>query len=220
MTGSSPLTRGKQGRIQVQGRIRGLIPAHAGKTPAVRVSGFAGAAHPRSRGENKAVPLTLARASGSSPLTRGKQGRALDTCKSVGLIPAHAGKTWPTPRLMTSAWAHPRSRGENNPFRSRSTRPPGSSPLTRGKQPVSVALNATPGLIPAHAGKTVVSLDMWCCVPAHPRSRGENPCLFGRQGPLHGSSPLTRGKRVPLLSWQELVRLIPAHAGKTGASGR
>ena len=32
-----------------------------------------------------------------------------------------------------------------------------------------------------------------------------------------GSSPLTRGKRLTPDAWQQLVRLIPAHAGKTRA---
>ena len=50
--GSSPLTRGKlvaQGRERV---VRGLIPAHAGKTSRTRPRARCARAHPRSRGEN------------------------------------------------------------------------------------------------------------------------------------------------------------------------
>ena len=50
--GSSPLTRGKPpdgGRAHHQ---RGLIPAHAGKTPCLGNCANQGGAHPRSRGEN------------------------------------------------------------------------------------------------------------------------------------------------------------------------
>ena len=91
--GSSPLTRGKRER-RVDGGDKGrLIPAHAGKTHYAEFNGTRLWAHPRSRGENNAVPLTDARASGSSPLTRGKQIVGLDKVAPQRLIPAHAGKT-------------------------------------------------------------------------------------------------------------------------------
>ena len=50
---------------------------------------------------------------GSSPLTRGKRERNVQTVHENRLIPAHAGKTQsPSPESITTA-AHPRSRGEN-----------------------------------------------------------------------------------------------------------
>ena len=53
--GSSPLTRGKhQSRRECCGRM-GLIPAHAGKTPAPDGRLDTDRAHPRSRGENAVV---------------------------------------------------------------------------------------------------------------------------------------------------------------------
>ena len=93
-SGSSPLTRGKLCRCLLLRQSRGLIPAHAGKTPC-RISSFRYAeAHPRSRGENSTGSPRPASRRGSSPLTRGKprtphRGRA-----HPRLIPAHAGKTW------------------------------------------------------------------------------------------------------------------------------
>ena len=52
---------------------------------------------------------------------------------------------------------------------------------------------------------------------AHPRSRGENcPSIRSRRLAL-GSSPLTRGKLKHLTLRQMVLRLIPAHAGKTPA---
>ena len=50
-------------------------------------------AHPRSRGENRAVGLVLHRGGGSSPLTRGKRFFGALVQNKVRLIPAHAGKT-------------------------------------------------------------------------------------------------------------------------------
>ena len=70
--GSSPLTRGKPicGFITLQ--LKGLIPAHAGKTQSPPSPCTAMRAHPRSRGENHLPPYRGAKLSGSSPLTRGK----------------------------------------------------------------------------------------------------------------------------------------------------
>ena len=70
--------------------------------------------------------------------------------------------------------AHPRSRGENkfDPGSQWSER--GSSPLTRGKQDGSTSGAYMPGLIPAHAGKTLAFSAPTRARPAHPRSRGEN----------------------------------------------
>ena len=93
--GSSPLTRGKLGDIKPDYRDVGLIPAHAGKTSVSPLIFWSPWAHPRSRGENSSRTSALVPLLGSSPLTRGKpvpcdRGEAGD-----GLIPAHAGKTWP-----------------------------------------------------------------------------------------------------------------------------
>ena len=95
----------------------------------------------------------------------------------------------------------------------------GSSPLTRGKQ-VGAGFRRLRGrLIPAHAGKTPTRAATRLRARAHPRSRGEN--LEGLAGLLSGlgSSPLTRGKRCPMLRLLARVGLIPAHAGKTCDEG-
>ena len=72
-TGSSPLTRGKLRRDLGECQVPRLIPAHAGKTSAHPSSRRRPAAHPRSRGENWSPLTQVYRASGSSPLTRGKR---------------------------------------------------------------------------------------------------------------------------------------------------
>ena len=91
--GSSPLTRGKQGEDLDHAASSGLIPAHAGKTSAPTRSYSEAGAHPRSRGENTLDGIKYAVATGSSPLTRGKQVRLPWGEGGTGLIPAHAGKT-------------------------------------------------------------------------------------------------------------------------------
>ena len=91
----------------------------------------------------------------------------------------------------------------------------GSSPLTRGKLPVTTVTKARAGLIPAHAGKTPIGRSGVPVARAHPRSRGENSTAATSLWRLLGSSPLTRGKRRHDYSTRSMPGLIPAHAGKT-----
>ena len=152
---------------------------------------------------------------GSSPLTRGKLFVARLGAKRRRLIPAHAGKTWSCSGSGRPAWAHPRSRGENQVTVDPTIFDDGSSPLTRGKHLASAHGAAIGGLIPAHAGKTWYSWSKPYVVRAHPRSRGENTSVSTVPASPGGSSPLTRGKLVFLLLRFGGLGLIPAHAGNT-----
>ena len=152
--GSSPLTRGKLKELGGDIKDFGLIPAHAGKTP--RMSGVTQTwpAHPRSRGENYQSEIDHLVGGGSSPLTRGKLARPAAVVMSSGLIPAHAGKTWSSRKVVRPIRAHPRSRGENHCAAVYAPVATGSSPLTRGKLALDSRRRRQLRLIPAHAGKT------------------------------------------------------------------
>ena len=152
--GSSPLTRGKRRPPRLRRRHFGLIPAHAGKTPAWIRTVMSRPAHPRSRGENPRIVRMSSSTTGSSPLTRGKLEVGDGVGEEFRLIPAHAGKTQGLPPQMMSTGAHPRSRGENSGVRTASRAPVGSSPLTRGKHLLDLGRHRYRRLIPAHAGKT------------------------------------------------------------------
>ena len=152
--GSSPLTRGKRYPDRYADRTGGLIPAHAGKTPAARPRSYRWGAHPRSRGENSPSSPYRAASAGSSPLTRGKRGEGGMTMNGLRLIPAHAGKTDTGGVSTYGHGAHPRSRGENAAYVGDVPNDTGSSPLTRGKPEGPRGAHARVGLIPAHAGKT------------------------------------------------------------------
>ena len=233
--GSSPLTRGKPAVRDVSIHVRGLIPAHAGKTsyhPPLRVLE---GAHPRSRGENDVADGPCSVVLGSSPLTRGKRvglagwllpGRLIPAhagkteCSPTvahvwGLIPAHAGKTTPSRCGTGRRGAHPRSRGENALLGAAVGIGGGSSPLTRGKQGAPERPLSYRGLIPAHAGKTRRFASAWRHGPAHPHSRRENVNTVETMFHTVGSSPLTRGKHPARGRVVEQKGLIPAHAGKT-----
>ena len=154
LRGSSPLTRGKRALLSGFSRPR--------------------LAHPRSRGENQVVPKMVPGFPGSSPLTRGKPTDILAGTLGNRLIPAHAGKTSRQKRSPHGDRAHPRSRGENRPISSQAPSATGSSPLTREKRPRGARGRTACRLIPAHAGKTSSRCSRKDCMPAHPRSRGEN----------------------------------------------
>ena len=194
-SGSSPLTRGKRSRGEKAGGGGGLIPAHAGKTKRSDHTDPGPAAHPRSRGENKARAIPVIITDGSSPLTRGKPRVGGRRRAGIRLIPAHAGKTREPDLPCSHAKAHPRSRGENKDSGGAVRGRPGSSPLTRGKLGFTAAIRASP--------------------LAHPRSRGENSLLTPMDSDRYGSSPLTRGKPSERGCVSCLTGLIPAHAGKT-----
>ena len=153
--GSSPLTRGKPMPARLRIAVLRLIPAHAGKTASSSRTSRARAAHPRSRGENMLGSGVGTGAGGSSPLTRGKPSQRSRAWASRRLIPAHAGKTTPTPGSPCRRGAHPRSRGENGVSPVVPTNHLGSSPLTRGKRGARSPQRRQAGLIPAHAGKTI-----------------------------------------------------------------
>ena len=151
-------------------------------------------AHPRSRGENRALDTLNMCQVGSSPLTRGKPEVRVRRVERRGLIPAHAGKTPVHGRAYGSPWAHPRSRGENAVIDTLIADRAGSSPLTRGKPRTRHPEHVPGGLIPAHAGKTEHGFGDAPEDGAHPRSRGENSKENPAPPKAAGSSPLTRGK--------------------------
>ena len=173
-----------------------LIPAHAGKTAEAAAPGGPVRAHPRSRGENQPRCYPARGSLGSSPLTRGKLNSSLVVSCCQGLIPAHAGKTRRIHCLKRLIRAHPRSRGENVDRKFRTMIRSGSSPLTRGKPRARRPRVAAQRLIPAHAGKTLISKLSFRKLTAHPRSRGENPNPHLTVRGRRGSSPLTRGKLI------------------------
>ena len=86
----------------------------------------------------------------------------------------------------------------------------------RGKRLITCTDRVAWGLIPAHAGKTQAIVTSRQVGRAHPRACGENKASPRKRTSALGSSPRMRGKRKIKRSRAHNVRLIPAHAGKTG----
>ena len=172
--GSSPRMRGKLRSARAANKARGLIPAHAGKTPLSHNPSDPAQAHPRACGENCVFTAEKFANIGSSPRMRGKPEAGSAPWRTTGLIPAHAGKTVSRAAPPPSPPAHPRACGENTQKAYEIFVDEGSSPRMRGKPLNSSPRGGRSRLIPAHAGKTSALsfryIDFW----AHPRACGEN----------------------------------------------
>ena len=135
--------------------------------------------------------------------------------RTIGLIPAWAGKTqarFPDGRRYG---AHPRVGGENQFVAALVTIAAGSSPRGRGKQVCRLTESAGIGLIPAWAGKTTVYAWYVFTDRAHPRVGGENSLSVAIVLRASGSSPRGRGKLANVSCCENGPGLIPAWAGKT-----
>ena len=110
---------------------------------------------------------------------------------------------------------HPRIRGEHRIEPDQAGGAAGSSPHTRGAQPVALGQVQRRRIIPAYAGSTVpvsvTPVSRW----DHPRIRGEHSKSPGGFFHLVGSSPHTRGARGRPRVYPISSRIIPAYAGST-----
>ncbi len=213
--GSPPHTRGKPAKTSLRAALGRLTPAHAGKTRRAKLEREIGQAHPRTRGENLQTPATQSVGSGSPPHTRGKLSQPKFCQKYHRLTPAHAGKTFPELRDLSSDEAHPRTRGENLLVVIFDFFAEGSPPHTRGKQSHTAISIVSYRLTPAHAGKTEQRENRLYIRQAHPRTRGENFIRYCFVPAVTGSPPHTRGKQSKRFLYPRGCRLTPAHAGKT-----
>ena len=193
--GSSPLARGlRQGRHPGLHGV-GIIPARAGFTASVSVSGSRPRDHPRSRGVYPRAPPTRRTRRGSSPLARGLLPRGPAESADHGIIPARAGFTGPCASSPPRGADHPRSRGVYFWPRSVISRP--------GR------------IIPARAGFTSVMLWRRGAAQDHPRSRGVYAKKVCVARISVGSSPLARGLREVAALRAAPSGIIPARAGFT-----
>ena len=135
--------------------------------------------------------------------------------RTLGLIPAYAGKTHGRGERIHVDRAHPRVCGENKIRDSARFRVAGSSPRMRGKQDSRQRALQGRGLIPAYAGKTCGRRHRRPIRRAHPRVCGENCAWCLMWAGRGGSSPRMRGKRSWTVTSVGRSGLIPAYAEKT-----
>ena len=114
---------------------------------------------------------------------------------------------------------HPRTRGVYVTGRRLITSGVGSSPHTRGLQENRWVVYGYRGIIPAHAGFTLILFPGALIISDHPRTRGVYRLSIPPAIVRAGSSPHTRGLLRPQWNEFENARIIPAHAGFTGVGG-
>ena len=136
------------------------------------------------------------------------------------IIPAHAGNT----SRGSCAWYprrdHPRACGEHVVERRSRRGFKGSSPRMRGTLGELVSDCLRMGIIPAHAGNTILSRDGAWDELDHPRACGEHGNRRPREVSVWGSSPRMRGTLANNIGLAIDPGIIPAHAGNTPAQAR
>ena len=154
LQGLSPRTRGKP--LQRLDRLSsvGPIPANAGETSVEDGVEHLRRAYPRERGGNLFMQVPDSEKWGLSPRTRGKLILYWCSFHSPGPIPANAGETPGSSRLLLRGGAYPRERGGNVKSNKGRSRLQGLSPRTRGKHSGSASAHQAAGPIPANAGET------------------------------------------------------------------
>ena len=114
---------------------------------------------------------------------------------------------------------HPRIRGEHARFPIAAKPDNGSSPHTRGAPQARLRRGFRPRIIPAYAGSTIVVTTHIERHQDHPRIRGEHEANSLDGQTMAGSSPHTRGARLPFRASPRRLRIIPAYAGSTRTRG-
>ena len=197
--------------------------------------------HPRLRGEHDLAHDGHPQVAGSPPPARGAPVAEARSRCLYRITPACAGSTWNRTRSAERWTDHPRLRGEHDETDWSARSFCGSPPPARGALAVGVLCAAvrwiTPacagstiglgvddvvtGITPACAGSTRRSTPCTCCLPDHPRLRGEHPVRPGNFREVSGSPPPARGAHVLLEGPSRLARITPACAGSTvSSSGR
>ena len=127
---------------------------------------------------------------------RGKVTLSLCLVGALGIIPAHAGKSFCLACGHCSSRDHPRACGEKLVILQANDDFWGSPPRMRGKVNTACYKVGRSGITPAHAGKRVCCSFHHLPIVDHPRACGEKspPLQSTRMG--GGSPPRMRGKGI------------------------
>ena len=197
-----------------------IIPAYAGSTAFAQLREAVAEDHPRIRGEHRRMSSKRSSRRGSSPHTRGARISHHCHLRPVRIIPAYAGSTRDRAIRRHPPTDHPRIRGEHGMSFRRRTWTSGSSPHTRGAPALDVGGAQLDGIIPAYAGSTLRNAYKLTKLEDHPRIRGEHRPGAHLDERLCGSSPHTRGARLPNFPASPKIWIIPAYAGSTRLARR
>ena len=138
--------------------ICGIIPAHAGLTRMTSSASMPRWDHPRACGAHRISAMLFGSAEGSSPRMRGSLREILLVVAEDGIIPAHAGLTRIERFQQKPGGDHPRACGAHSSEIYNQFPVEGSSPRMRGSPEAGKPKIEAAGIIPAHAGLTLLAL--------------------------------------------------------------
>ena len=115
---------------------------------------------------------------------RGAQIAAILAQEPRRIIPTDAGSTFPRVAIPVDVEDHPRGCGEHNQQADSRHDTGGSSPRMRGAQDSVKRLLESVRIIPADAGSTRKSPDLYSLREDHPRGCGEHSVAGGLCNPL------------------------------------
>ncbi len=197
VVGPPPRARGQPLGAQVGGPPHRSTPACAGTTrrPCGRAPPVA--VHPRVRGDNGGLLVSLQDVLGPPPRARGQRNTELTRRAGARSTPACAGTTCSCRPAAPPLTVHPRVRGDN------STAAPGDEPVDRST--------------PACAETTSMASTKDSCCSVHPRVRGDNARVMRSPMAMAGPPPRARGQRGRGDGRGVRLRSTPACAGTTTA---
>ena len=218
--GLSPRSRGSLSWPGLGARVRGSIPALAGKPSDLEDGHGEPQVYPRARGEaDTKVAIWVVRM-GLSPRSRGSRGMGTSIRTSRGSIPALAGKPHRDGTPPVGRWVYPRARGEAHSRDGIDYRSEGLSPRSRGSLCRNIRYRTPTRSIPALAGKPMALHVRYELSQVYPRARGEALTLKDAGGGSWGLSPRSRGSPWGnVVAWMSR-RSIPALAGKPATRSR
>ena len=213
--GLPPHARGRPGCTGPPPHAGRITPACAGKTPTRREMDLTVTDHPRMRGEDIMVEWRSRASTGSPPHARGRPDRQTVAGNPLGITPACAGKTPHHSHPSRTIRDHPRMRGEDAAYDSKSSSACGSPPHARGRRRRSCRFGNIPWITPACAGKTSGRSTPKSRPRDHPRMRGEDVDVLAVLGTYLGSPPHARGRLRVARPRSQGRGITPACAGKT-----
>ena len=214
LLGSSPRMRGTPINVPAELEARGIIPAHAGNTSIYRTRLRASRDHPRACGEHDLVNRHRLGHLGSSPRMRGTLSATEGDRANLGIIPAHAGNTFGGVTIGDGIRDHPRACGEHRGHAGFRVLFRGSSPRMRGTLDYGLHVGKLNGIIPAHAGNTLVTPQAKRTLEDHPRACGEHHAAVCERGHELGIIPAHAGNTIRLWSCPYANRDHPRACGE------
>ncbi len=147
---------------------------------------------------------------------RGRVPRPLQPPPAQRITPACAGKRQKARRCYATTADHPRVCGEERASMSRSARAWGSPPRVRGRAEDAANCEASHGITPACAGKSVFIQPGGHDAGDHPRVCGEERIRCTLATSRYGSPPRVRGRGYAVQGCPCGIGITPACAGKSG----